>query len=605
MDNFDDIISEIASATMSPNPIIGQRSRRQAIRAAEPRDHAPAAPTEIASATTLQEPVFLPRSRRQATRLAAPTLEPPAAPIDEADTPSEPASLTPRRRQAMQAEEPTDPSPAAPHPELASAKQRLKPTSTERPRRQAIRSSDPEEATPAAPNSDGHVMAETQCSVAIGSDHGARSTRDTQQITSPVVAQIVQGWRMRQRWHRAEKALTLQGLAFCRAYVGGDKAEAQALFKRAHDGDAPPDLMLGLLPFLKAIENFEPERKQIEKTLKALARELPVFTWSSTIKGFGELNLAALVGEAGDIGSYRSPAAFWKRMGLAVIRGERQRKVADEEKALEHGYNPRRRAVAYLLGETLIKTGGDESPYRAVYLERKEYELAREDDGKPRSQLHAHKRAARYMCKRALRDLWSAWRRATVAPLSRPSQPAADIVTAVQLSTPGRATRSRRQAIKAEGTSPPLPAAPNASATGRPEPIGRLHSRRQAILASQPGAPMPAAPIDEAIRVSKPTFPAPRRRQATHGTQPSLLSPAAPITEIASSTAASGPNGRARSQRQAKGRAEPETPAPAAPIVTAVRRPSPEKGERSRRRAVLSPEPVCSAPAAPIPEAAH
>jgi hypothetical protein len=145
-------------------------------------------------------------------------------------------------------------------------------------------------------------------------------------------------------------------------------------------------------------------RMALEKYLKCLIIGLPVWEdWSERPRGFAEMSLASIVGEAGNLSNYKNPAKLWKRFGLAVINGQRQRKVKGID-ALEQGYNPKRRSVAWNVGECLIKSGGEDSYYRALYLERKEYEAAREK--KP---IIVHRRAARYMTKRFLRNLWVAW----------------------------------------------------------------------------------------------------------------------------------------------------------------------------------------------------
>ena len=244
--------------------------------------------------------------------------------------------------------------------------------------------------------------------LARGDDAGHWPNATHHQVAG-VVEQIVQLWRMRQRWHRAEKSLILQGKALCRSWTKGDKAKAGELFDAAADGkDVPLALVIALMPFLASIERFRPERATLEKELQKLAKSLPVWSWVVEQKGFGPLNLAAIVGESGDVGSYRNPSCLWKRMGLAVIGDIRQRRMSDADAAIAHGYNPSRRAVAYLLGECLIK-GNGEGKYRTLYLVRKEIEAARED---VKTKAHAHNRSARYMTKRVLRDLWSAWRAA-------------------------------------------------------------------------------------------------------------------------------------------------------------------------------------------------
>lgn len=180
-----------------------------------------------------------------------------------------------------------------------------------------------------------------------------------------------------------------------------------------------------LAPMLKMLEK---QRKAKDKEIQKLAEQLPVWaTWAKAVRGIGPLALGLLVGEAGDLSNYANPAKLWKRMGLAVIHGERQRRVAGNPAlAIEHGYNPKRRALAFVIGDCLIKQNGD-GPYRTLYLQRKAFELTRlpeapkkrkkvvEEDGavaekKGGRLLWAHRRASRYMQKRFLVDLWSAWR---------------------------------------------------------------------------------------------------------------------------------------------------------------------------------------------------
>ncbi len=102
-------------------------------------------------------------------------------------------------------------------------------------------------------------------------------------------------------------------------------------------------------------------------------------------------------------------------MGMAVIGGERQRRVAGEG-AIEHGYVARRRSLMWNIGECLIKAQVRKDPadetkriaigsYGQVYLDRKAYEQTRTE-----SLALAHNRAKRYMEKRLLRELWKAWR---------------------------------------------------------------------------------------------------------------------------------------------------------------------------------------------------
>jgi hypothetical protein len=147
-------------------------------------------------------------------------------------------------------------------------------------------------------------------------------------------------------------------------------------------------------------------RKPYEKRLERLAKQLPVWSWVDGVKGFGAMGLAQIVAECGDLHNYANPAKVWKRMGLAVMPdGTRQRKVADAEQALAHGYSPTRRSIMYVLADSLIKTNGD-GPYRTYYLAEKERQRAKLPDA---PQAHIHNRALRHTAKRLLRDLWRAW----------------------------------------------------------------------------------------------------------------------------------------------------------------------------------------------------
>jgi hypothetical protein len=232
--------------------------------------------------------------------------------------------------------------------------------------------------------------------------------------------------RNREDLHRAEKALTLRIKAKCRRLCGGDKTEADALYKSMRNGQQHPltaHALAACQPFFIARDTLEAERKATEKAMAKQVKTLPVYPWAKATMGFGDLGLAQIVGECGDLSIYSNPAKVWKRMGLAVIGGERQRRVTGAD-AIEHGYSPSRRSIIWNIGDSMIKCSASE--YRALYLERKETEKAKaEAEGLTvvpaakipaktkdayRSEGHVHARAKRYMEKRLLRNLWRAWR---------------------------------------------------------------------------------------------------------------------------------------------------------------------------------------------------
>lgn len=269
------------------------------------------------------------------------------------------------------------------------------------------------------------------------------------------IAQIQQYHRMRQDWVRTNTKLTNQCVAICRRIAAGrhpewdDLPEAKRL-ERIKDagrkmadavakGDPDVDVLAvqWCLPILNARGGIEQQRDWVETELEKLAKGLPVVPWLKEVKGFSYGSLAAVIGECGDLSKYANPGKVWKRMGLALVQGERQRKVTDPELAILHGYSPSRRSIMWNVGACLIKaqvrtpkddkgkpTGEPSAaigPLGALYLERKRYELERNPEIKL---AHAHNRAQRYIEKRLLRELWQAWRQAITSQEPSGSVPA-------------------------------------------------------------------------------------------------------------------------------------------------------------------------------------
>lgn len=230
--------------------------------------------------------------------------------------------------------------------------------------------------------------------------------------------------RQRQDLHRAEKSLTLQIKAKCRRLAGGDKTEAEKVYKSMMKDCGHELAMFAIattMPFINSRELLEKERKQVEKQMAKEAKTLPVYEWVESVKGFGALGFAQIIGEAGDLSNYSTVSKLWKRLGLAVINGGRQRMVSGVD-ALEHGYNPSRRAVVWTIGDSMFRANG---PYSDLCRERKEYErekaaaegltvcpaakIPAKNKDQYRSDGHIHNRAKRYMEKRLIRDLWRVW----------------------------------------------------------------------------------------------------------------------------------------------------------------------------------------------------
>lgn len=269
--------------------------------------------------------------------------------------------------------------------------------------------------------------------VAAGEEEGGGQMADADQMPSaapdlrfsdPLVMAIVQGVRRRRRWLKARNSLILQGKALGRAMCGVEdekksKAAGSALYDAAVAGTCTDEAFAFVVaPFISAAALFDDRLRDVERQLEKHAKRLPVWPWVEGISGFGAKSLAILVGECGDLSAYRTVSGVWKRAGLAVIDGERQRKCADAVKALAHGYSPSRRSDLWNIGEAIArrqrtwadKTTGEVSkepgPY-GVYLEaEKAKQLA-----KGERPVVAEARAKRHMTKRILRDLTLEWRR--------------------------------------------------------------------------------------------------------------------------------------------------------------------------------------------------
>lgn len=239
--------------------------------------------------------------------------------------------------------------------------------------------------------------------------------------------------------------------------------EAAALIKAVAAGTAEPAFAQVIRCSLVGISGpggFLDYQAALECSMTMLARRLPVHAWARgpLRRGFGELNLAIVVGECGDLGGYANPGKLWRRMGCApwsfggktamgsTWRGGKEGKLPAEEWG-NYGYSPRRRSIAYLIGEGLVKqnflrnggagdscsdtatglagsaeAGGDGAgessgetesgaarpgPYRLRYDEAKARAKEAHPDWTPQ---RCHRHAMLLCTKRLLRDLWLAWR---------------------------------------------------------------------------------------------------------------------------------------------------------------------------------------------------
>lgn len=235
-------------------------------------------------------------------------------------------------------------------------------------------------------------------------------------LPDPLHPVLLELWRQRQDLRRAMSRLDLQCQSIVRRSLAGDKEAAAKEWAALKTGRSEnPALLTILAPYRNAMASLDEAAQAIEKRCCLYVRKLPIWTdWAKDVRGLGELSVAGLLGEAKwSFGQFKSVSALWKRMGLAVFDGKRQRLVPGEE-AILHGYDPERRAFGYVVSTNLMRSQKDGDKYRTIYDVRKAYELARE---MPKA--HAHNRAVRYMLKELLKDAWVTDRRLSrEAPLA-------------------------------------------------------------------------------------------------------------------------------------------------------------------------------------------
>lgn len=242
---------------------------------------------------------------------------------------------------------------------------------------------------------------------------------------------------------KAQNRLGGQLFGYCYGYCNEDTKAAQLMHAAVLKGktlDYDLEVEAFCRPFLNALAPLAQSQANVEKEMAAVAKALPIWTeWGKGVRGFGELSCAKIVAGTGEMTAYSNPAKVWKRLGLAVIGGERQRKVAGDA-ALEHGYVPLRRSDVWNVvatgmvkqivrsvkdeeGNTVVDIFGDSvavpiSPYGEYFLQERQRQRDKLRAEKQHYRTHALNRAMRHLSKRLVRDMWVAWQDLGPVPVS-------------------------------------------------------------------------------------------------------------------------------------------------------------------------------------------
>jgi hypothetical protein len=180
----------------------------------------------------------------------------------------------------------------------------------------------------------------------------------------------------------------------------------------------------------------EEEEERMEHVIGNFAPPA-VRTFIENTAGFGWKGAAIIIGEAGYPPNYGTVSRFWKRLGMAVIDGERQQRKAGltQEEVLRIGYKPARRAEMWALADSCYKhqvgkhadtcqcnrcttgsaTAALDTGAIPVFQAKGKYGLdfiraynTFRERGKTHG--HAYNHGRRIMWKAILRDFWVAWR---------------------------------------------------------------------------------------------------------------------------------------------------------------------------------------------------
>lgn len=266
----------------------------------------------------------------------------------------------------------------------------------------------------------GHLGAATQ-SWPAGLDQGQRA-RDTQNQAA-LIQNITARYRLRIFYREAADAVAKRLFGYCYQLTAPDydhtkpgqkakhAAAATKLVKQTFAGDPPIELVALrcdlLLDHHKAMKQQQAEQ---EKAINKRVKGLPAWAWVEQFKGLGPGGFGEIVAHCGDLSKYSNPAKVWKRMGLGLVQQPdgcwvRQRRCKDKDAAALHAYSPRRRAVMYSLGESLLRARRVNPEMGELYDKHKAGKMAL-----GWTKFHAHNHALRIIEKRLLRDLWRAWR---------------------------------------------------------------------------------------------------------------------------------------------------------------------------------------------------
>ena len=217
--------------------------------------------------------------------------------------------------------------------------------------------------------------------------------------TPEEIDQIIELSRTRERLATLSAGLKSSVIAQLKFLFGGDYSKK---WKELVKGELTESWVLGTsVPFQVGVYNqIRSEVRSIEKLIRNIVEDTEVWSdWAKHIPGVGSLGIGLILSCIGHPDDYSHKKKIFKRMGLGVIRGERQHRSKTDYEV--QGYSTHRRTVSWKVSSAMFRN--TDCPYRDIYHEAKEVEKTKSEKG-------AHRRALRKMEKEFLSDLWKVCR---------------------------------------------------------------------------------------------------------------------------------------------------------------------------------------------------
>lgn len=146
------------------------------------------------------------------------------------------------------------------------------------------------------------------------------------------------------------------------------KATYNQVRKLTKEQELEPNSMLDYIA-----HNFEAMENEIKKALKIFVQQQPIGRWLLSITGIGEVLSAGLIANI-DITKCETAGAIWRFAGLDPTVEWKQGQIRP--------HNGRLKTLCWKIGESFVKVCNNEKDvYGKIYKARKEYELAKNENG--------------------------------------------------------------------------------------------------------------------------------------------------------------------------------------------------------------------------------